>query len=125
MSASEKSPPLSPSILKPNTYEKRKKYTDGSTQTESYYTSYVKSKENDFTALFNLPQLRFFYQRPQDPRNEYFGALISFEMESVQPEIRSQVYMNIINLIRNARAEDLTENQGTLAHVHLQNIDFL
>lgn len=118
MSNFDKSPPLSPSILAPKKYRKKeKKYTNSSTQTESYYTCYVQPKDNcdDYTAFVNLPDAKFFNQRPEDPRNELFAALVAFEMESIQPENRSLVYMKIINLIHSARAEMAIEKQGSIS----------
>lgn len=66
--------------------------------------------EYDLTAVVNLPDANFFNQRPKDPRNEYFASLIAFEMETVRPDMRSVLYMKIINLIYHARG-DSTEVQ--------------
>lgn len=67
--------------------------------------------EYDLTAVVNLPYANFFYQRPKDPRNEYFASLIASEMETVRPDMRSVLYMKIINLIYeyHARRGDSTE----------------
>ncbi|CAG4984499.1 unnamed protein product [Parnassius apollo] len=101
MSQSDESPPLS-RYIQPERKMKRKISVGRSTRTENHYICYVKLEEDDYTAYISLPASRFFNQRPEDPRNEHFGTLIESEMESVPHEIRSQVYMDIINLICHA-----------------------
>lgn len=114
MSTSEESPPLSPSLLYPKK-RRRKLKIDKSTQTEQNFVCFIKSgeSENDLTAVINLPDAKFFNQRPRDPRNEYFASLIAFEMESVSPNMRSVLYMKIIDLIYHARGNS-TEVQGEI-----------
>lgn len=103
--ASQEERPISPSILNPR---KRKIRTseDKASQTDGSYVQYIKVSEGDIRAVMvNIEEAHFFNPHPRDPRNECFAALIAFEMEKVQPEDRSLVYVKIIDFIRKVRGE--------------------
>lgn len=103
--ASQEERPSSPSILCPR---KRKIRTseNKASQTDGSYVQYIKVGEDDIRAvMINIEDAHFFNTHPRDPRNECFAALIAFEMEKIQPEDRSLVYLKIIDYIRKVRGE--------------------
>lgn len=55
--------------------------------------------------MINMKDAQFFNEHPRDPRNECFAALVAFELEKVQPEDRSLVYVQVLDCIRQIRGE--------------------
>ncbi|KAF9409722.1 hypothetical protein HW555_011012 [Spodoptera exigua] len=73
--------------------------------TQTVNEPYVARNKNNI--LFEpgaLSRVDFYNQRPSDERNENFSRLIAFEMERVPEDRRTNLYAQIINLIRIYRA---------------------
>lgn len=71
----------------------------------------ARNKNNILFEPGALSRVDFYNQRPSDERNENFSRLIAFEMERVPEDRRTNLYAQIINLIRIYRGDsDLSES---------------
>jgi hypothetical protein len=52
-----------------------------------------------------LPEITYDHKEPKDFRVKEFARLVAYEMERVQPEKRSRLFSNIIDLIRRVSEE--------------------